>query len=72
MQCRCQTCKKIIDEGCDNNTCDICIAYIGEILVCEWCNDTYARTNINRHRTSFKYRSQHGELSFILNAFQIL
>ena len=71
MKCRCQRCKQIMDEGCENKPCGKCIAYIGGRLVCEWCNDTYTRTNRNRHRTSFKCRSQHGVI-FVLNTFQIL
>ena len=43
----------------DNKTCDKCVDYIGEQVVCSLCDDIYTRTNRKTHMQSFKCSSQH-------------
>ena len=61
MNCICIRCKTEFDNT-DNNTCDMCIAYIGQTMVCTFCGDTFTRTNKSRHMRSFRCISRHGEL----------
>ena len=62
MNCICIRCKKELFNT-DNKTCDKCIAYVAEKMVCEWCNNIYTRTNRTRHMKSFICRSTNGELA---------
>ena len=57
----CIRCKKLI-ENTDKKTCDICIAYVDQKMICGFCGDIYTRTNRTRHKSSFKCQSSHGEL----------
>ena len=52
----CQRCKKLLDNNSENKTCDICIQYIGERLMCQRCGKLYTRTNRTRHYRAFKCR----------------
>ena len=45
----CIRCKQKFDNYNTTKTCDTCIAYVAEKMVCEWCNYIYTRTNIMRH-----------------------
>ena len=45
----CQRCNKLLDSNSGNKACDICIAYIGQRLVCERCGKLYTRTNRTRY-----------------------
>ena len=35
----------MLDIECYKKTCDECICYIGEKMVCCFCGDIYTRTN---------------------------
>ena len=50
----CQRCRKLLDSTPDNKTCDVCIAYIAQRLVCQRCGKLYTRTNRTRHYRAFK------------------
>ena len=52
----CQRCNKLLESNSGNKACDICIAYIGQRLVCERCDKLYTRTNRTRHYRAFKCR----------------
>ena len=56
MTC-CVRCKAILYIEYDNKTCDKCVAYIGEVFICERCSCKYTRTNNNRHCRSYKCRA---------------
>ena len=53
---RCIRCKKLLDKDYDNKTCEKCIEYINEELICERCGCSYQRTKRNRHYRSYKCR----------------
>ena len=57
-------CNKMLDIECDTKTCETCVKYIDERLVCCFCGDIFTRTNKSRHKSSFKCQSRHGELHF--------
>ena len=52
----CQRCKELLDSNSGNKACDICIAYVGQRLVCERLGNIYTRTNRTRHDRAFKCR----------------
>ena len=52
----CTRCKELLCIECDTKTCEICITYIEQSLVCERCNRSYTRTNRERHYRSYKCR----------------
>ena len=52
----CQRCRKLLDSNPDNKTCDACIAYIDQRLVCQRCGKLYTRTNRTRHYRAFTCR----------------
>ena len=41
-------------QNTDSKTCDKCIHYSGEQMICERCNSRYYRTNRERHYRSYK------------------
>ena len=45
-----------VQDNTENKTCDDCMNYIGEILVCQRCDRLYTRTNRTRHYRSFRCR----------------
>ena len=51
----CIRCKKLLGN-IDKKTCETCIAYVGQSLVCERCNRLYTRTNRGRHYRSHRCR----------------
>ena len=53
---RCIRCKKLLDKNYDNKTCEKCIEYIGDKLVCQRCGMIHTRTNRERHYRSYKCR----------------
>ena len=53
MNCIC--CKKLLSNT-DKRTCDKCMYYVDESLVCQRCNRSYTRTNRNRNYRSYKCR----------------
>ena len=52
----CQRCNKLLDSNSGNKAGDICIAYIGQRLVCQRCGKVYTRTHRTRHYRAFKCR----------------
>jgi len=46
----------LLDKDYDNKTCEKCIEYIGDKLVCQRCGMIYTRTNRERHYRSYKCR----------------
>ena len=55
-KCSCIRYTKMELNNTDNKTCDACIEYIGEKLVCEKCFKSYTRITKNRHYRSYKCR----------------
>ena len=51
----CIRCKKLL-KTTDKKTCENCIAYVDQSLVCERCNRLYTRTNRERHYRSYRCR----------------
>ena len=51
----CQRCSKQLNNS-DNKTCDTCINYISQRLVCQRCGKLCTRTNRTRHYRAFKRR----------------
>ena len=51
----CFRCKATLKDT-DNNTCEACIQYIGQLLTCERCGCNYTRTNRNIQYGSYKCR----------------
>ena len=51
----CIRCKKLL-ENTDKKTCEMCIAYVDQSLVCERCNRLYTHTNCERHYRSYRCR----------------
>ena len=58
----CIRCKNTLDIEYDTKTCETCIKYIDESLVCGFGGDSFTRTNKSRHQSPFKCQSRHGEL----------
>ena len=52
----CICCNKLLDIECDTKTCETCIKYIDENMICERCNRIHTRTNKSRHYRSYKCR----------------
>ena len=48
-------CKKLLSNT-DTKTCEICIAYLDEQLVCQRCNRICTRINRERHYRSYSCR----------------